>query len=107
MTDVVDVIVATSAFGMGVDKANVRFVYHLDVSDSVDAYYQGIGRAGRDGKPAEAILFYRPECSSTMRRTRLVTARKASEAVNPSMLRSTTSLSICCFKPATRTSKKS
>jgi len=61
MTDVVDVIVATSAFGMGVDKANVRFVYHLDVSDSVDAYYQGIGRAGRDGKPAEAILFYRPE----------------------------------------------
>ena len=61
MTDAADVIVATTAFGMGVDKLNVRFVYHLDVSESVDAYYQEIGRAGRDGEPAEAILFYRPE----------------------------------------------
>ena len=61
MSDAADVIVATTAFGMGVDKLNVRFVYHLDVSESVDAYYQEIGRAGRDGDPAEAILFYRPE----------------------------------------------
>jgi ATP-dependent DNA helicase RecQ len=61
MSDAADVIVATIAFGMGVDKLNVRFVYHLDVSESVDAYYQEIGRAGRDGDPAEAILFYRPE----------------------------------------------
>jgi ATP-dependent DNA helicase RecQ len=61
MSDAADVIVATIAFGMGVDKVNVRFVYHLDVSESVDAYYQEIGRAGRDGDPAEAILFYRPE----------------------------------------------
>ena len=61
MSDAADVIVATTAFGMGVDKPNVRFVYHLDVSESVDAYYQEIGRAGRDGEPAEAILFYRPE----------------------------------------------
>jgi ATP-dependent DNA helicase RecQ len=61
MSDAADVIVATTAFGMGVDKPNVRFVYHLDVSDSVDAYYQEIGRAGRDGEPAEAILFFRPE----------------------------------------------
>jgi ATP-dependent DNA helicase RecQ len=56
-----DVIVATTAFGMGVDKPDVRFVFHLDVSDSVDAYYQEIGRAGRDGEPARAQLFFRPE----------------------------------------------
>src|SRR5215211_8045103 len=61
MSDAAEVIVATTAFGMGVDKLNVRFVYHLDVSESVDAYYQEIGRAGRDSDPAEAILFYRPE----------------------------------------------
>jgi ATP-dependent DNA helicase RecQ len=54
-----EVIVATNAFGMGVDKPNIRFVYHHDPADSLDAYYQEIGRAGRDGNPAEAVLFFR------------------------------------------------
>jgi ATP-dependent DNA helicase RecQ len=61
MADRSEVVVATIAFGMGIDKPDVRFVAHHDPSDGLDAYHQEIGRAGRDGEPAEVRFFYRPD----------------------------------------------
>jgi superfamily II DNA helicase RecQ len=61
LTDAEEIIVATNAFGMGIDKANVRFVFHYAISPSIDACYQEVGWAGRKGQEARAILFYRPE----------------------------------------------
>jgi ATP-dependent DNA helicase RecQ len=75
MTDELDVVVATIAFGMGVDKPNVRFVVHASVPGSLPAYIQEAGRAGRDGEPSECVVLYRG--ADLGRRKRLVTINAA------------------------------
>ncbi len=65
--DRVCVIVATNAFGMGIDKSNVRFVIHASSTRNIESYYQEAGRAGRDGDPADAILIYHPNDLRTYR----------------------------------------
>ncbi|PJE75573.1 recombinase RecQ [Candidatus Uhrbacteria bacterium CG10_big_fil_rev_8_21_14_0_10_48_11] len=60
MNDEAQVMVATNAFGLGIDKANIRLLVHFDLPGTLEAYYQEAGRAGRDGKPSYAVLLYHP-----------------------------------------------
>ena len=81
VTDRVPVVVATNAFGMGIDKSNVRFVIHHNMPESIEAYYQEAGRAGRDGEPSRCTLLWNE--SDIVTRCRLLDSDYENERLTP------------------------
>ena len=81
VTDRVPVVVATNAFGMGIDKSNVRFVIHRNMPESIEAYYQEAGRAGRDGEPSRCTLLWNE--SDIVTRRRLLDSDYENERLTP------------------------
>jgi len=93
-------VAATIAFGMGIDKPDIRFVIHHDMPSSIAAYYQEIGRAGRDGKSARAVMLF--SASDMGRRIRMISQGDAAETVKRGEIRRLEELTALCEAPLCR-----
>lgn len=99
LRDEVRIMVATIAFGMGINKSNVRFVVHVDLPKNIEGYYQETGRAGRDGLASEAILFYGPGDVFKLKRFASVEGNEAQSAI---MLKKLDQMAGLCEAPQCR-----